>query len=577
MLKLAKYLKPFLAVLFFTIVLLYIQAVCDLALPDYMSDIVNDGIASNNTLFIFKAGSVMLAIALVSAASTVIVGYLSAYVAAGVATNLRSDIFKKVEYFAGSEFDKFSTASLITRTTNDITQIQNLIVMLIRMVVYAPILGIGGIIKAVDKSISMSWIIALAVITLICLIGIVFSIALPKFQSVQKLIDKLNLIIRENLSGMLVIRAFNTQKYEEKRFIKANRDLTDTNLFINRLMVVMMPAMMFIMNVTVLMILWVGADMVSAFKLDVGDMMAYMQYSIQIIMAFLMMSVMFIMLPRASVSAQRISEVLMVAPTICDPQEPKLLEQDFQGVVEFSGISFRYPGAEENVLDNINFTAKPGQITAFIGPTGSGKTTLINLLPRFYDPTEGSVRIDGIDIREIAQKQLREKIGYVPQKGVLFSGTIESNLKYANENADEQMVQKIAKVAQAMDFIEAKTDGFFSEIAQGGANVSGGQKQRLSIARALMKNAKINIFDDSFSALDFKTDSALRRELKIHTANSTMIIVAQRISTIMHAEQIIVLDQGRIVGKGTHEQLLENCSVYREIALSQLSKEELSS
>jgi ATP-binding cassette subfamily B protein len=447
--------------------------------------------------------------------------------------------------------------------------------MAIRMLIYAPIIGVGGIIKALSKSASMSWIIALAVIVLLSLIGSVFMIALPKFKAIQKLIDRLNLVTRENLSGMMVIRAFNTQKFEEGRFDKANRDLTDTNLFVSRVMIVLFPAMMLIMNGITLLIVWIGSHQIAESSMQVGDMMAFMQYAMQILFAFIMMSFMFIMIPRASVSAQRIDEVLKVEPSILDPKEPKHFAKQVKGLVEFKNVSFRYPGAEEDVLKNISFKAMPGQTTAFIGSTGSGKSTLINLLPRFYDITKGEVLIDGVDIKAVTQHELRDLIGYVPQRGSLFKGTIESNLKYADENATEEELRKAAEIAQAMEFINEKPEGFNSEISQGGTNVSGGQKQRLSIARALVKKPKIFIFDDSFSALDFKTDSALRKALKTETASSTLLIVAQRISTIKNAEQIIVLDEGKVVGIGTHEELMANCTTYQEIALSQLSKEEL--
>jgi ATP-binding cassette subfamily B protein len=525
--------------------------------------------------YIIKVGLLMLLVSLFSAFCTIVVGYFSARIAAGLARNLRKNIFTKVESFSSHEFDKFSTASLITRTTNDITQIQTLVALAIRMLIYAPILGIGGFIKAVNKSASMSWIIALAVIALLSMIGGIFAVALPKFKVIQKLVDKLNLVTRENLSGMMVIRAFNTQKFEENRFDKANKDLTDTNLYVNRVMVVLFPAMMLIMNGVTLLIVWVGAHQIADSSMQVGDMMAYMQYAMQIIFAFLMMSFMFIMVPRASVSAQRIAEVLEVEPSILDAKSPKHFVKEVKGTVEYKNVSFRYPGAEEDVIKNINFKALPGQTTAIIGSTGSGKTTLINLLPRFYDITGGQILLDGIDIKDVTQFELREHIGYIPQKGSLFQGTIGSNLRYADENASPELLNKSAEIAQAMEFINEKPEGFDAEISQGGSNVSGGQKQRLSIARALVKQAEVYIFDDSFSALDFKTDSALRKSLKTNTASSTLLIVAQRISTIMHAEQILVLDEGEIVGKGTHEELMKTCETYKEIALSQLSKEEL--
>lgn len=524
--------------------------------------------------YIINIGLFMLLLSLLSAACTVTVGFLAAKTAAGFSRNLRKSIFSKVENFSNTEFDKFSTASLITRTTNDITQIQMLVIIMIRMVFYAPIMGVGGVIKALGKSSSMSWIIAVAVVVLLGLILTVFTIAMPKFKSIQKLIDRLNLVTRENLSGMMVIRAFNTQKFEENRFDKANKDLTNTNLFVNRVMVIMMPFMMLIMNGIMLLIVWVGANQIASSSMQVGDMMAFMQYAMQIIMAFLMLSMMFIMIPRAAVSAQRIAEVLETKPTIIDPKNPKHFN-NVEGVLEFKNVSFKYPGAEEDALKDINFKALPGKTTAFIGSTGSGKTTLINLIPRFYDITEGEILIDGVDVRDVTQHNLRDKIGYIPQKGSLFSGTIESNLKYADENATDEDIEKSAQIAQAMEFINENPERFKAEISQGGTNVSGGQKQRLSIARALVKKPEIFIFDDSFSALDFKTDAALRKALKEQIGGSTVLIVAQRISTIMNAEQIIVLDDGKVVGIGTHKELMKNCETYQEIALSQLSKEEL--
>ncbi|MGG3518919.1 ABC transporter ATP-binding protein [Bacillus pseudomycoides] len=527
--------------------------------------------------YILTSGGKMLLLSLVSMAATVIVSLLAAKVAAGLGRDLRKKVFRKVTSFSNAEFDKFSTASLITRSTNDIQQVQTLMVMLLRIVFYAPILGIGGIIKVLTTDLSMGWIIAVAVIAILSLVIGLFSIAIPKFKSIQKLVDKINLITRESLTGMLVIRAFNNQKHEEKKFEKGNQDLTRTNLFVSRLMSFMMPMMMLIMNAVTVLIIWVGSHQVDMGHMQVGDMMAFMQYTMQIIMAFLMISMVSIMVPRASVSAQRIAEVLDTDLSIHDAAEPKTFASDKRGYVEFKNVSFKYPGAEEDVLSNITFTAKPGETTAFIGSTGSGKSTLINLIPRFYDVTSGQILIDGTDIREVSQKELREKIGYVPQKGVLFSGTIESNLKYGKKEATEEELAKAAEIAQAMEFINAKPESFRTEISQGGTNVSGGQKQRLSIARALMKKSEIFIFDDSFSALDFKTDAALRRALNNEIAGSTILLVAQRISTIMNADKIIVLDEGKIVGTGTHEELMENCEVYKQIALSQLSREELSS
>lgn len=534
-------------------------------------------ITSIEVNYIAKTGIGMLIFALISGIAAILVSFLGSRIAAKTASELRHAVFSKVESFSSNEFNKFSTASLITRTTNDITQIQTLIATGIRIVCYAPILGIGGIILALQKSVSMSWVIALGVIVLLGLIAIIFSIAIPKFNKVQKLLDKLNLIMRENLSGIMVIRAFGTQKFEENRFNDSNVDITKNNLFINRLTSCLMPAMMLIMNLSSLLIVWVGSKQISESAMQVGDMMAFMQYSMQIILAFLLISVMFIMVPRAAVSANRIAEVLETELTIKDAPNPKAFNKNnVKGVVEFKNVSFKYGDtADNNVIENISFTALPGQTTAFIGSTGSGKSTLINLIPRFHDVTTGEILIDGTNIKDIAQHDLHEAIGYVSQKGILFSGDIASNLRYGEKNASDEDIEKAAEVAQAMEFINANSKGFKREIAQGGDNVSGGQKQRLAIARALVKKAPIYIFDDSFSALDFKTDAALRKALYKYTANSTILIVAQRVSTIMDAEQIIVLDKGKIVGKGTHKELLKNCETYKEIASSQLSKEEL--
>lgn len=527
--------------------------------------------------YILKIGLIMLAISLVSGISAIVVGYLASKAAAGVARNLRRDVFRKVESFSNSEFDTFPVSSLITRTTNDITQLQMLTVMMIRLVIYAPIMGVGGIFMALNTDSKMWWTIALAVGALMTLILVMFNLVLPKFRIVQKLTDRLNQVARENLSGMMVIRAFNTQDFEEARFDQANRELTDTNLFVNRAMAAMMPFMMLIMNLTSLLIIWVGAHQVEKATMQVGDMIAFMQYAMQVVMSFLMMSIMFIMVPRAAVSAGRIADVLETDPVIKDPPQPKQFPTPFDARVEFRHVSFRYPGAEEDVLHDINFTAYPGQMTAIIGSTGSGKSTLVNLIPRFYDVTEGSILISGVDIRDVTQRDLRAKIGYNPQKAVLFTGTIASNLRYADEHASDDALSEAIRIAQATDLIAEKPEGLLTEIAQGGANVSGGQRQRLAIARSLVKNPPIYVFDDSFSALDYKTDSALRRALRARTRNSTVIVVSQRVSTIMYAEQIIVLDQGEIVGKGTHDMLLKTCDVYREIAQSQLNMEKLAS
>ena len=574
MTRLLRYAEPYFWLILAAVMLLFGQAMCDLALPDYMSDIVNEGIATGDTGTIIGIGFRMILISLTGGMLSIAVGYLASRVGAGIGQQIRIDLFEKVESFSNVEFDRFSTSSLITRTTNDVTQVQTLVIMMIRMIFYAPIMGIGGIIHAVNNSASMSWIIALAIVVLVGIIATLFSLALPRFKVIQTLVDRLNQVVRENLSGLLVTRAFNTQDFEEARFDKENKTLTDTNLFVNRTMAAMMPMMMLLMNLITVLIVWVGSYQVSAFKIDVGQMMAYMQYVMQIIMAFLMMSMMFIMIPRASVSAVRIADVLESDPQIKNRPDA-LLFSSSEGVLRFDHVSFRYPGAEEDVLHDIDFTAKPGETTAFIGSTGSGKSTIANLVPRFYDVTEGSITIDGTDIRDMELHSLRSQLGYVPQKAVLFSGTIDSNLRYADKNATDEEILSGAQIAQAMEFIDSRPEGFETPIAQGGSNVSGGQKQRLSIARALVKKPQIYIFDDSFSALDFKTDSALRAALRKETGGSTVLLIAQRISTIMDAEQIIVLEAGKIAGKGTHEQLMKSCEVYREIALSQLSKEEL--
>ncbi len=525
--------------------------------------------------YILKTGGLMLLITLISVTATILVGYLAARVAAGLARDLRKAFFVRVSEFSNAEMEKFSTASLITRSTNDITQIQMVTMMMMRMVFYAPIIGIGGLIRAINTAASMWWIVAMMIVVLVGIIMAVFSLTLPRFKLIQSLIDRLNRVVRENLEGMMVVRAFNRQDFEEERFEKANRDLTRTTLFVSRVMVIMMPLMMFLMSGVSILVIWVGSHQVAQSSIQVGSMMAFMQYTMQIFFAFMFMSMMFIILPRASISADRIADVLETEPSIKDPPEPKHFPEPFQGVVEFKQVCFRYPDAEENVLDDINLIARPGETTAFIGTTGSGKSTIVNLIPRFYDVTCGAITIDGIDIRDVPQHELRSKIGYVPQKSNLFSGTIESNLLYGDENATEEELQMAAEIAQAAEFINTNPDGFQAEIAQGGINVSGGQRQRLAIARALVKKAPIYIFDESFSALDYKTDAALRRALKKYVANSTIFIVTQRVATIKNADQIIVLDEGRIVGKGKHHELMQTCEVYRNIALSQLTQEEL--
>ena len=525
--------------------------------------------------YLFTTGAKMLAIAFCGMGISILVGLLASRVGASAGRDLRSRVFRKVVGFSNNEFDHFSTASLITRSTNDIQQIQMLMVMLLRIVLYAPILAIGGVYKVFQTNVSMSWIIALAVILIGLVVLVLFTVAMPKFKSMQTLVDKLNLVTREILTGLSVIRAFDTEKHEEERFDQANRNLTKTNLFVNRAMTFMMPVMMLIMNGVSVLIVWTGSHGISDGQMQVGDMMAFIQYTMQIIMGFLMICMISIMLPRAAVSAERVDEILTSETMIHDPEQPKRLTDAEKGVLKFDHVSFRYPGAEEEVLSDISFTAEPGKTTAIIGSTGSGKSTLLNLIPRFYDVTEGKITLDGKDIRDISQRDLREELGYVPQKGVLFSGTIGSNIMYGNPNGSEPEMIEAAQVAQAEEFIETKKHRYESHIAQGGANVSGGQKQRLSIARAIAKHPQVFLFDDSFSALDYKTDAVLRQALKEHTENATVLIVAQRISTILHADQILVLDDGKIAGAGTHEELLKSCEVYQQIAASQLSEEEL--
>ena len=527
------------------------------------------------TIYLLKTGAKMLGMTIIVVLTAISVSFIATRVATKISRNLRKDVFEKVEQFSANEFDKFSTSSLITRTTNDINQVQNLIIMLIRVMAYAPIMGIGGVIMILQRNAGMSWILGIACVGILCLIGVIFALAMPKFKLLQKLTDKINLVSRESLSGIMVSRAFRTQKHEEERFDEVNKQIAKTNLFVNRVMVFMMPAMTLIMNAISVIIVWVGANQIAEANLMVGDMMAFMQYAMQVIMSFLMISMMFIMVPRASVSGTRIAEVLETEPSIKEPEQAKEFIEDKMGYVEFKNVSFKYQDAEENVLENISFTAKPGETTAFIGSTGSGKSTLIKLVPRFYDVTEGEILVNGVNVKDIEGHKLQEQIGYVPQKGSLLTGTIESNLKYGKPEASDELMKRSAEVAQATEFIDEKEEKYKSEISQGGKNVSGGQKQRLSIARALVKEAPIYIFDDSFSALDFKTDSALRQALKDYAKGSTILIVAQRVSTIMNAEQIIVLEDGKIVGKGTHKELLKNCKTYYEIAASQLEKEEL--
>ena len=525
--------------------------------------------------YLLKTGGQMAALALLGMAASILVAFLASRVGASAGRDLRSGVFHKVVGFSNNEFNHFSTASLITRSTNDIQQIQMLIVMLLRMVLYAPILAIGGVLQVMKTNVSMSWIIGLAVIIIAFVVLLLFLVVMPKFKVLQNLVDKLNLVTREILTGLPVIRAFSTEKHEEERFDDANRTLTKTNLFVNRAMTFMMPVMMFVMNGVSVLIVWTGAHGISDGQMQVGDMMAFIQYTMQIIMGFLMLCMISIMLPRAAVAADRVEEVLKSETMIHDPKQEKHFPEDGKGVLTFDHVSFRYPGADEDVLEDITFTAKPGETTAIIGSTGSGKSTLVNLIPRFYDVTSGDITLDGVDIREVKQHELREKLGYVPQKGVLFSGDIASNIMFGNSHGSDDEMIEAAEIAQATEFIDTKPEKYKSPISQGGSNVSGGQKQRLSIARAIAKHPQVFIFDDSFSALDYKTDVTLRRALAEKTSGSTVLIVAQRISTILHAEQIIVLDEGKVAGKGTHAELLKNCPVYREIAESQLSKKEL--
>lgn len=569
-----KYYRPYILSIVLIIAFLFGQAMCELALPGYMSDIINNGIVKQDMGYIRHTGLIMIAVAAATVVCAIMGSLLASRAAARSSRDIRRALFRKVTAFSAAELNDFSTASLITRSTNDVQMVQQATVMILRLACFAPIMGIGAVIKALNTSVSLSWTIGIALLVILGIMTVSFFLVLPKFQVLQTKLDKLNLLMKERLSGVLVIRAFNTEKSEEKRFDIANRDLTKINMFTNKAMSFMMPMLMFVMNGVSILIVWAGAHLVNDGSLMIGDMLAYLQYAMHVIMSFLFITMMFIMIPRAIVSAKRIGEVLDVEPSIEDPEMPETVE-DHRGVVEFDHVSFSYPDAEKEVLEDISFTARPGRTTAIIGGTGSGKSTLISLIPRFYDATEGSVRVDGKDVREITQHELRDQIGYVPQKGLLFSGTIASNLQYGKEDATEAEMLEAAETAQAMDFIREKEHGLDEEVAQGGTNVSGGQKQRLSIARALVKKPKIYIFDDSFSALDFKTDKALREALKEKVGDSTIIIVAQRINTIIDADQILVLDEGRLAGKGTHDELMQTCDVYREIALSQLSEEEL--
>lgn len=572
--EMLKYYKPYIPIILLIIAALFGQAMCELALPGYMSDIINFGIIKSDMSYIYKTGAIMLLVALAVVICTGLAGLFSARVAAKSSRDIRSALFRRVTAFSAAELERFSTASLITRSTNDVQMVQQSTVMILRLACFAPIMGIGAVIKALRTSVPLSWTIALAVLAILLIMALAFFLVMPKFKVLQSKLDRINLIMGERLSGLLVVRAFTMEPYEEDRFDEANLELKKINIFVNRAMSFLMPALMLVMNLSSILIVWVGSKLIDAQNLLVGDMLAFMQYAMQIIISFLFITMMFIMIPRAVVSGQRIGAVLKVEPSINDA--PDCVEADSPaGKIEFRDVSFAYPDAEEKTLSHISFTANPGETTAIIGGTGSGKSSLISLIPRFYDVTEGEILLDGTDIRRISQKSLRQAIGYVPQKGMLFSGTIASNLRYAKEDASSAEMRDAAEIAQAMDFIREKPEGFEEPVAQGGTTVSGGQKQRLSIARALLKNPKIYLFDDSFSALDFKTDAALRKALKEKVGNSTFIIVAQRINTIMDADKIIVLDEGQIAGIGTHSQLLKECGVYREIASSQLSEEEL--
>lgn len=564
-----KYFKPYIPYILAAVVLLFAEAMLELALPGYMADIIDDGIIAGDMKQIYKIGILMIGISAAIVLCATGVSLFASKTAARSARDIRKAVFRKVMHFANEEMEDFSTASLITRSTNDIQQIQMAAVMTLRLGMFAPVMGIGAIIKALRTSVSLAWTIGIAFGAIVILMAFMFIITLPKFKVVQEKVDKLNLVMNERLRGILVIRAFNTQKYEEDRFDHANNDLTKLNLFVNRAMSVMMPVMMLIMNLTSILIVWAGAHYIDAGNLEIGSMLAFIQYAMQIIISFLFIAMMFIFLPRAAVSMGRVGEILKKEISITDKENTQEIKEK-RGIVEFKNVSFRYADAEDAVLSDISFTAKPGETTAFIGSTGSGKTTLVNLIPRFFDVTEGSITIDGVDIRDMKQHDLREMIGYVPQKGMLFSGDIQSNIAYGAEDKSLENIERAAEIAQAEDFIMEKEEGFNAPVAQGGTNVSGGQKQRLSIARALAKKAPIYIFDDSFSALDFKTDAALRKELKKSAGESTLLIVAQRISTIADADQIIVLNEGRIAGKGTHKELMQTCGVYREIASSQL-------
>ena len=553
----------------------YAMVMANLWLPDKMSEIVNNGIIKQDMPAIWHNGLAMIVVTAAGGLCSIVIGFLAARIATGMAQKLRTELFGRVESFALADFNKFSTASLITRSTNDIQQIQMTSILLLRLALMAPIMAIGGLQKAIHNAPNLSWIIALAVSVLLVVIAVLFVIAVPRFKKLQTLVDKLNLVTRENLVGLKVIRAFHNEKIEQKKFQQANTELNKMNLFVNRLMMLLDPIMTLVMNFSSVAIVWFGAHLISSGNLQIGNMMAFLEYAMQVIISFLLLSMVFIMVPRAAVSVKRVGEVLDTLPSIVDPPSPQQLPNDAMGKIEFKDVTFTYPDADLPVLSSINFTAEPGQTTAFIGSTGSGKSTLINLIPRFYDVSAGQILLDGVDIRQLKLEELYDQIGYVPQKGVLFSGTIASNIKYGNAKASQKLVEKSAKIAQATEFISELKNGYKNEIAQGGSNVSGGQRQRLSIARAIAVEPNVYIFDDSFSALDFKTDAKLRLALAKETKHKTVLIVGQRINTIMNADKIIVLDEGKIVGQGTHQELMKNCQVYQEIAASQLSEDDL--
>ena len=553
----------------------YAMVMVNLWLPDKMSEIVNNGIIKQDMPAIWQNGLAMILVTAAGGLCLIVIGFLASRIATGMAQKLRTELFERVESFALADFNKFSTASLITRSTNDIQQIQMTSILLLRLALMAPIMAIGGLQKAIHNAPDLSWIIALAVSVLLVVIAVLFVIAVPRFKKLQTLVDKLNLVTRENLVGLKVIRAFHNEKIEQKKFQQANTELNKMNLFVNRLMMLLDPIMTLVMNFSSVAIVWFGAHLISSGNLQIGNMMAFLEYAMQVIISFLLLSMVFIMVPRAAVSVKRVGEVLDTLPSIVDPQSPQQLPSDATGKIEFKDVTFTYPDADLPVLSNINFTAEPGQATAFIGSTGSGKSTLINLIPRFYDVSAGQILLDGVDIRNLKLEDLYDQIGYVPQKGVLFSGTIASNIKYGNAKASQKLVEKSAKIAQAAEFISELKNGYKNDIAQGGSNVSGGQRQRLSIARAIAVEPNVYIFDDSFSALDFKTDAKLRLVLAKETKHKTVLIVGQRINTIMNADKIIVLDEGKIVGQGTHQELMKNCEVYQEIAASQLSEDDL--